>query len=259
MGRIEDLASRKAERIFPELAPQAELDVKVSSFKYGPKRFASLRGSVTPPEPIREIEPTADFGLKIQSAVLSVRNLHEYGDLYLRYMRARRDIFIVQKGWNLPEIDGMEFDQYDTPLARWIALEIDGKVVAGARIAPTTAHCGNHSYMLRDAQLGLLPNLPSDLLYEPAPVQKYIWEATRLFVSDSVPSDQRLLVQSHLMREIAAAICSVGATHAIGIVPAVFNRWLKRIGMTASEMGPVKILDGDKVQAALIIASTYNA
>ncbi len=259
MGRNEAFVTRKAERVFPELAPQAELDVKVPSFKYWPKRFASLRGSVMPTEPMMEIEPTVDFGLKIHSALLSVRNLHEYGDLYLRYMRARRDIFIVQKGWNLPEIDGMEFDQYDTPLARWIALQIDGKVVAGARIAPTTARCGNHSYMLRDAQLGLLPSLPTDLLYEPAPVQNDIWEATRLFVSESVPSDQRLLVQSRLMREMAAAICSVGATRAIGIVPAVFKRWLKRIGMTATEMGPVKMLDGDKVQAALINASTYNA
>jgi len=184
--------------------------------------------------------------------------MHEHGDLFVRYMQARRDVFILQKGWNLPEVDGMEFDQYDTPLARWIVVEADNEVVGGARIAPTTAQCGNHSYMLRDAQLGLLPGLKHDLLFEPAPVDKDIWEATRLFVTDAVPSDQRLEVQKRLMKEMAAAIRSVGASHAIGIVPAVFKRWLKRIGMTATEVGPVAVIEGDKVQAALMNAVDYR-
>ncbi len=266
MGRNEDFITGKAALVFPELIPQAELDLAGLRSKARPIQIASKWISARRPEPtirpepVREIEPTTDLSSKIQATVLSVRNLHEHGDLYLRYMRARRDVFIVQKGWNLPEIDGMEFDQYDTPLARWIALQIDDQVVAGARIAPTTAQCGSHSYMLRDAQLGLLlPSLPTDLLYETAPVQESIWEATRLFVTNAVPSEQRLQVQSRLMREMMDAISSVGATHAIGIVPAVFKRWLKRIGMTAVEMGPIKGIDGDKVQAALFDASVHKA
>ncbi|KIN71790.1 N-acyl-L-homoserine lactone synthetase-like protein [Sulfitobacter guttiformis KCTC 32187] len=257
MGNSRALITRKAELVFPELTPQADLDPKVSRWKPWSASFIPRKERIITPEPKDATVEVVDVAKTIESAVLSVRNLHEHGDLYLRYMRARHDVFIVQKGWNLPEADGMEFDQYDTPLARWIALQIDGKVVAGARIAPTTALCGSHSYMLRDAQLGMLPSLPTDLLYETAPVQKDIWEATRLFVTDAVPSDQRLAVQKRLMQELAAATCSVRATHAIGIVPATFKRWLKRIGMTAVEMGPVKLIDGDKVQAALINASDY--
>lgn len=202
--------------------------------------------------PQLEPEPPVDSLFEIEATTLSVRNFHEYGDLYSRYLRGRRDVFIIEKGWQLPETDGMEFDQYDTPLARWIVLQGNGTVLGGARISPTTAQCGNHSYMLRDAQLGLLPGLPADMLDETAPVDKEIWEATRLFLTEAVPTELRMQVQSSLMLEMAAAARSVGATHIIGIVPAVFKRWLKRIGMTATEMGPVKIIDGDRVQAALM-------
>jgi N-acyl-L-homoserine lactone synthetase len=251
------IESKKAKRAFPKLLPQHEFDCEEPSSIRRPF-FAFGSEPKTTPESEPEIvtalepEPPADSLIEIEATTLSVRNFHEYGDLYSRYLRGRRDVFIVEKGWQLPETDGMEFDQYDTPLARWIVLQGNGVVLGGARISPTTAQCGNHSYMLRDAQLGLLPGLPADMLDETAPVDKEIWEATRLFLTEAVPTDQRMQVQSSLMLEMAAAARSVGATHIIGIVPAVFKRWLKRIGMTATEMGPVKIIDGDRVQAALM-------
>ncbi|MBT8411154.1 MAG: N-acyl-L-homoserine lactone synthetase [Octadecabacter sp.] len=194
----------------------------------------------------------------MRATTLSLRNMHKNGDLYLRYLSARRDVFIVQKRWRLPETDGMEFDQYDTPLARWIAIERGSDILGGARILPTTAMCGNHSYMLRDAQLGILPGLPTDLLFENAPVRPDIWEATRLFVTELTSSEERLQVQRYLMLEMAAAARNVGATHLIGIVPAVFPRWLKRIGMSARAVGPVKTIDGDRVQAALMSVADHS-
>ena len=127
----------------------------------------------------------------------------------------------------------------------------NGKVLAGIRIAPTTARCGLHSYMIRDAQLGLLQGLPLDPLYFEAPVTDKIWEATRLFVVDGVPAQQRAPVQRLLMLHMAAAARSLGADQVIGIVPAVFKRWLKRIGMVAVAVGPKFELDGDTSQAAL--------
>ncbi len=164
----------------------------------------------------------------------------------------------MQKGWQLPETDGMEFDQYDTPLARWIVLHDKDEILGGIRLLPTTSKCGIHTYMLRDSQLGLLSGLPADMLYEPAPIKSDIWEATRLFVNDSVRSEKRMQVQKALMLEMVAAARDVGATDIIGIVPSVFKRWLNRIGMTAKAAGPVKIIDGDRVQAALMNVSEYK-
>lgn len=166
-------------------------------------------------------------------------------------------MFVVQKGWDLPEVEGMEFDQYDTPLARWIVIHEGRTILAGIRIAPTTANCGVHSYMLRDAQIGLIAGLPREALFERAPSSPEIWEATRLFLSKDVPSAQRSDVQTQLMMGMAAAARSVGAKKVIGIVPAVFKRWLKRIGMEAEAVGPAMKIDGDKVQAAIMDMDAY--
>lgn len=205
-----------------------------------------------PSAPLDKGTEAAPKPLEIQRSTLSVRNLHEHRDLFPRYLRARRDVFIVEKGWQLPETDGMEFDQYDTPLARWIVIHDGEEVLGGARLLPTTAQCGSHSYMIRDAQLGFLPGLPTDLLHDIAPVTDDVWEATRLFVCDTVPSHARMAVQQALLLEMMSAAEKMGATRIIGIVPAVFKRWLKRIGLSAKEAGPVMRIDGDRVQAAYL-------
>ncbi|MBI1416857.1 MAG: N-acyl-L-homoserine lactone synthetase [Limimaricola sp.] len=190
---------------------------------------------------------------------MSIHNLHLHGPLFTNYLRARRDVFILSKGWKLPEVDGMEFDQYDTPKARWIVAH-DGDVVkGGVRIAPTTAQCGLHSYMIRDAQLGLLDGLPLDPLYFEAPVADHLWEGTRFFVAESVPAKERGEVQRMLLTDMAAAASAEGVRHVIGIVPAVFKRWMNRIGMDAYAVGPKFVLDGETSQAAMMNLTSIRA
>ncbi len=250
MERVVDSRSRKASRVFPELVPQHELDRRSSAglLKKWVNSYGYRKKRVRKPDEVPEAHDSREY----TTTVLSMKNVHRYGDLLVKYLQARREVFIVQKGWQLPETDGMEFDQYDTPLARWIVVHDQDVILGGARISPTTAECGNHSYMLRDAQLGQLKGLPFDMLYDEAPVRDDVWEATRLFVTDQVPAKDRALVQSALMKGMAAAARSVGATHVIGIVPAVFRRWLKRIDMEATAVGPVMKIEGDRVQAALM-------
>ncbi|MCW9042363.1 MAG: N-acyl-L-homoserine lactone synthetase [Pseudopelagicola sp.] len=247
----------KARMVFPALVPQEDLDrPSATGLRKNLLNIYGYRGRLS-----QKTAPDADAakGLNATTTILSMTNMHRYGDLFVKYLAARRQVFIVEKGWQLPETDGMEFDQYDTPLARWIVVHDNGKILGGARISPTTAVCGNHSYMLRDAQLGYLKGLPPDLLYEEAPVRPDIWEATRLFVIDSVPARQRAKINAELMKGMATAARSVGATGLIGIVPAIFKRWLKRIGMDANSVGPVKVIDGDRVQAAIMNVSSPSA
>ena len=126
-----------------------------------------------------------------------------------------------------------------------------GQVLGGIRLMPTTARCAAYSYMLRDAQLDLLDSIPNDVLFFEAPVDPRIWEATRLFIAEGVDAKRRPIVQRLLLPAMQPTAAEHGATSVIGIVPAVFSRWLKRIGMNAAPVGPKFNIDGTWSQAAL--------
>ena len=86
----------------------------------------------------------------MQTTTLSFANMHNHGELFANLLRARRQSFIVQNRWDLPQAMGMEFDQYDTPASRWVAVHQLGRIYAGIRLTPTTAKVGIYSYMIRD-------------------------------------------------------------------------------------------------------------
>ena len=188
----------------------------------------------------------------MQTTTLSFENMHVHGELFTNLLKARRQSFIVQNKWDLPEADGMEYDQYDTPASRWIAVHKFGEILAGIRLTPTTAHCGIYSYMIRDAQKGLLDTIPQDLLYKEAPVAQHIWESSRVFVSRSVPAKMRLRVQASLMNEMISAARTLGATQILGMVPAVWSRWIARLGLNAEAAGREMMIDGTNTQVALM-------
>ena len=195
----------------------------------------------------------------IRATVLSVENNHLHGELYVEALKARKRVFIDNKGWDLPQTSGMEFDQYDTPQSRTIVLHEYGQVVAGIRLLPTTARCGCYTYMLKDAKDGVIDTIPPYILYEDAPVSDWVWEATRLFITPEVPANRRIRVQTRLMHEMARTAVSEGATHVIGIVPYVFKRWLERLGMSALPVGPRVTFDTDISQAALMHVAKVGA
>ena len=146
----------------------------------------------------------------MEVATLSFANIHNHGELFANLLRARRQSFIERNRWDLPEAMGMEYDQYDTPASRWIAVHEMGIVRAGIRLTPTTARCGIYSYMIRDAQRGLLDTIPSDLLYEEAPVCQTVWESSRVFVSQTTPHSARARVHAQLIGEMTKAARELG-------------------------------------------------
>ena len=183
----------------------------------------------------------------MQVTTLSFDNMHNHGELFANMLRARHRTFIEHKNWDLPQADGMEYDQYDTPASRWVAVHEFGQVLAGVRLTPTTARCGIYSYMIRDAQNGLLDTLPQDLLFEPAPVAPHIWESSRVFVSESVPAKLRLRVQCALIDEMVRSARTFGATSLVGIVPEHSPRLARRTGIDCQPAGRViEKDDGDR-------------
>ena len=181
----------------------------------------------------------------MQATTLSFGNIHIHGELLTNVLRARHESFIQQNNWDLPHADGMEFDQYDTPASRWIAVHDGGEVLAGIRLTPTTHRCGIYSYMIRDAQRGLLDTIPANLLYEEAPVASHIWESSRIFVSHRVPAKLRMRVQFKLVQEMVRASREVGASSLLGLVPENGPRWGRRIGHDVDVAGPVLHIEGD--------------
>lgn len=193
----------------------------------------------------------------MQTTTLSFANLHNHGELFANMLRARRELFIVHNKWNLPEALGMEYDQYDTPASRWVVVHDElGQVLAGNRLTPTTARCGIYSYMIRDAQRGLLDTIPSNLLYEEAPVAENIWESSRLFVSHSVPASMRRRVHATLIAELGRAARELGASYCLTLLAANWPRWSKRVGVEMQAMGPVLTIDGVENQ---VVAMDFSS
>ncbi len=175
----------------------------------------------------------------MKTTTLSFRNMHEHGPLLVNVLRARYETFIEKAKWDLPAYEGMEYDQYDTPASRWIAVHDGEEVLAGVRLTPTTARCGIYSYMIRDAQRGLLDSISSDLLYDEAPVADDIVESSRIFVTDKVAANHRMRVQIGLISEMVTAARGMGARRVLGLIPANGPRWGRRVGLDIAPAGPV--------------------
>lgn len=240
------LGAAPAWSVFPDLEP-AQQGEQGSRLRLLPRKPAA-------PEPATKL-PVAQGHIK--STTMSFATMSDYGDLLVNYLKARKSIFIDRLHWQLPESDGMEFDQYDTPFCRWVVIHEFGEVLGGVRLTPTTARCGVYSYMLRDAQNGILENIPTDVLFFDAPVEPHIWEASRLFIAETVPAQRRHDVQAALMSQMSRTATEMGATRVIGIVPAVWSRWLRRLGLGAVPIGPKFSIDGTSSQAALFNVARY--
>jgi len=189
----------------------------------------------------------------MMTTTLSFANLHNHGELFANMLRARRELFIVHNKWNLPEAMGMEYDQYDTPASRWVVVhDEEGRVLAGNRLTPTTTRCGIYSYMIRDAQRGLLDTIPDTLLFEEAPVAEHIWESSRLFVSHDVPAAIRRRVHAQLISQLGESVRGLGATHCLTLLAATWPRWADRVGVKMKAMGPVMEIDGIENQVVMM-------
>ncbi len=230
----------QAAEAFPDLSPANDAPATPKALVR--RKFFAVKRAV--PEPRRALG-------EVRSTTMSFRNMHEHGTLLTKYLETRKSIFIDKLKWQVGEADRMEFDQYDTPACQWIVLHEFGEILGGVRLLPSTAQCGIYSYMLRDAQRGILKGLPTDILFFDAPVKQAVWEATRFFVTDSVSSSRRLIVQQELFHQMTISAKRSGALSILGIVPAVWARWSRRLGVHASPVGAKFSIDGTASQSVL--------
>lgn len=157
-------------------------------------------------------------------------------DLASKFLHYRKEVFVDRKAWALQVAEGNEFEQYDTFDTAYVIAHVDRAVVGGARLKRTDTTWGKgkvvYSYMIRDACLGLLPGMPTDLCYDEPPVDPAAWELTRF--AAQVPG-----VGDAILRRANEYLFKQGATRCLALGSPAFMRMAGRAGWPVSRLGPL--------------------
>jgi N-acyl-L-homoserine lactone synthetase len=169
---------------------------------------------------------------------------HRHGTAFHQYLRLRKSFFVNVLRWDIPHNDEVEMDQYDNPCAHYALVLRDSEVIGGARVMPTTASWGRHSYMLRDALRGEI-DIPPHVVSEEI-VSKDTWEVTRLVVSDELETQpERAECLSLILWGCNQIVRENGAREVVSLSPVPIERTLRQLGFPACRAGePYRETDG---------------
>ena len=121
----------------------------------------------------------------------SLFDSHKHGDILEKFCKFRYQGFVVEEKYDLPTYDDAEFDQYDNPFARYIAiLNKEGEIVACSRLNRT-----DKPYMAKDCFSHLIKA-------KHFPQSSAIYEWTRQYVSSGLEMVERM----KMVRIISAAV-----------------------------------------------------
>jgi acyl homoserine lactone synthase len=170
---------------------------------------------------------------------------HLNGESWISHHRLRHRIFVARQAWDVPSYRGLEFDQFDTPAAKYLVWTTDrGQALGTTRLIPTT-----EPYMV-----GVLwPDLISGGL----PASPQIWEASRFGCDHDVgPALRRRIVA-----DLICACLEFGVEHGIhtfiGVMPlGVFNTVIRRAGCPVTLAGPARRWGAHQIAAGYIPVST---
>ena len=115
----------------------------------------------------------------MEQITFNLASAFQHGTAWYDFLRLRKTHFVDALGWDVPHDHEVEMDQYDTPQAWYSCVKLDGRLIGGARVMPTSAKWGNTGYMLGDAYKGLLPDIPQSALPQMIETPQ-VWECTRL-------------------------------------------------------------------------------
>lgn len=182
----------------------------------------------------------------METIVCDWGTLHKHGPLWYDHLRVRKSVFVDDAGWNVPHTQDVEWDQYDTPLTKYVITHALGQVLAASRLMPCDYDGPVYSYMIRDAALGRLPSIPATITQEPCTAPGS-YEATRFTVDPSLPRQ----VRNEALRRNAIALMEhcdqIGAQKVFALMPPGFVAWLRRAGLEARPGGPVTTNDAGEV------------
>ena len=188
----------------------------------------------------------------MQNITFDFLGQHRYGSAFHEYLRLRKALFVDGLGWDIPHNDDVEMDQYDNPCAHYSLVLRRGKVLGGARIMPTTAIWGQHTYMLRDALRGCLHEIPSSAIPEEIATSE-VWECSRLVVDhDATTPADRAECLAIIVEGLVDIAARHGASELVTLTRVSLLRPLRNLGFAASRLGEAYRSAGDGLQYAVL-------
>ena len=121
--------------------------------------------------------------------------------------KLRFEQIINRQSWDVPSYQGMEFDQYDNPAAKYVVWRDQvGRVQGSSRLYPTTL-----PYMLEKQ----FSNFVADI---DIPKSSKVWEGSRFCVNHKLPPLERKRIISHLVVSYLEAGLDAGVDGIVGIM-----------------------------------------
>lgn len=159
--------------------------------------------------------------------IVSWETAHLYGEAWISHHRLRHDIFVGRQGWNIPTYNSLEYDQFDTPAAKYVLwLDSAGQARGVTRLLRTTL-----PYMIK--------SLWPELLQQTLPETDRIWEATRFGCDRSLDPATRRRVVAELICGCLEFGLANGIHRYLGLMPvAVFEHVIAAAGCNVEIQTP---------------------
>lgn len=169
----------------------------------------------------------------------SIATAHLFQDSYASQARLRHEVFVVRRGLDHSSYEGLEFDEFDTPAAKYLVWRDDAQIVRGlARMLPTT-----RPYMLKS----YWPHLVADNFLPSSPG---IFEVTRVCVDKSVEPNLRRKIFPELLCAIQEELQSVGGLGMVGVTREHLLSHFIRGGI--DWLGPPEMIEGEMERAFFV-------
>lgn len=169
----------------------------------------------------------------------SLANAHLFQDALASQARLRHRVFVEQRGLDHCSYEGLEFDEFDTPAAKYLVWRDEGGVVRGlARLLLTT-----RPYMLQSRW----PHLVAD---HRLPSSPGIVEMTRVCVDKSLDPMRRRTVLPELLCAVHEILSLTGGLGILGVTREHLLTHFVRTGV--KWLGPPDLIEGEIERAFFV-------
>lgn len=183
----------------------------------------------------------------ISIKTFSVTTAYKYGNALEQLHHLRYKTFILKEKYNVPHYNQIEFDQYDNPLATYIAITKGERVIAGARFNHTDftyqLHNTNQNNMERKINVSYMVKdiwgnvIPKKYLASSANVH----ELTRFCVDEDLPRVMKAYVSVILASAIYIHCSNVGITQLLFITSKNILNILNNMGVKIKTLVPIQM------------------
>ncbi|WFU62670.1 acyl-homoserine-lactone synthase [Bradyrhizobium brasilense] len=171
--------------------------------------------------------------------VFSLATAHRFQDALASQARLRHDVFVRLRGLPHSSYEGLEYDEFDTPAAKYLVWRDERRIVRGlARLLPTTI-----PYMLKSCW----PHLASDTGLPSSPG---IVEVTRVCVDKSLDPPVRRMVFPELLCAIQEVLTATGGIGMVGVTREHLLSHFVRSGIRW--LGPPDKIEGELERAFFV-------